>query len=253
MQWLPADLHLHTNFSDGKLSVREVVDLHGKAGFKAIAITDHVAEAHTFFGKIAHRLSYTVSRASFQKYLDEVRREAERADREYGMRVLFGYEISKNSLANDRSAHVLIIGNEKLISADRPVEEILLEARSENALTIAAHPFHTGELEFQSFHLWSRREKLAPLVDAWETSYRKKMVHEVYNSGLPLIASSDFHHPKHFEAWKSLIGVAVDNGTPSQADIFAAVRERRVRFFYDQGHQEILPRRFFFSDAICLD
>lgn len=233
MAWLAADLHLHTNFSDGKLSVREVVDLHGRAGYKVIAITDHVAEVHTLFGKIAHHLRYTVSRATFQKYLDEVRREGERAERRYGMRVLFGYEISKNSLANDRSAHLLILGHEKLIPAEGEVEDILRTARAAGALTIAAHPFHTGELEFQSFHLWSRRKKLAPLVDAWETSYRKRMIPDVYTSGLPLIASSDFHHPGHFEGWKSLLDLPAEPGAPTVAAVAAAVRERRVRFFYD--------------------
>ena len=36
-----ANLHLHTVFSDGELAPAEVVDAHARAGFAAIALTDH--------------------------------------------------------------------------------------------------------------------------------------------------------------------------------------------------------------------
>lgn len=36
-----ANLHLHTNFSDGELTPQEVVQAHARAGFAAIAISDH--------------------------------------------------------------------------------------------------------------------------------------------------------------------------------------------------------------------
>ncbi len=38
---MPADLHVHTNCSDGTQSPEEVVGLAAKAGLKSIAITDH--------------------------------------------------------------------------------------------------------------------------------------------------------------------------------------------------------------------
>jgi len=36
-----ADLHIHTSFSDGKLSPQEIIDLSKEAGFSTIGITDH--------------------------------------------------------------------------------------------------------------------------------------------------------------------------------------------------------------------
>ncbi|NJM10303.1 MAG: PHP domain-containing protein, partial [Bdellovibrionaceae bacterium] len=36
-----ADLHVHSNFSDGHLSISELVDFYGQRGFGAIAVTDH--------------------------------------------------------------------------------------------------------------------------------------------------------------------------------------------------------------------
>ena len=52
-----ADFHVHSTFSDGKLSIPEVVDLFGSRGFGAIAITDHLCEERTLIGKAAHPVS----------------------------------------------------------------------------------------------------------------------------------------------------------------------------------------------------
>ena len=41
--FLLCDFHVHTTWSDGRLSLREVVDLYGQTGrFDVIAITDHI-------------------------------------------------------------------------------------------------------------------------------------------------------------------------------------------------------------------
>ena len=41
--FLLCDFHVHTHWSDGQLSVAEVVDLYGRTGkFDVIAITDHI-------------------------------------------------------------------------------------------------------------------------------------------------------------------------------------------------------------------
>ncbi len=40
-QWLKADLHAHTKFSDGSSSVAEVVDKAASFGCQVVAITDH--------------------------------------------------------------------------------------------------------------------------------------------------------------------------------------------------------------------
>ena len=39
---MPSDLHVHTTFSDGRLSPEEIVAAAKKAGLTYIAISDHV-------------------------------------------------------------------------------------------------------------------------------------------------------------------------------------------------------------------
>ena len=53
---LLADFHVHSTWSDGRLSIPEVVDLFGRTGHDVIAITDHVVNADSLLGKIAHTL-----------------------------------------------------------------------------------------------------------------------------------------------------------------------------------------------------
>ena len=48
---LLADFHIHTTWSDGTLSIPEVVDLFGRAGHDVIAITDHVVNDDTLIGR----------------------------------------------------------------------------------------------------------------------------------------------------------------------------------------------------------
>ena len=136
---LLTDLHLHSNFSDGKLSISELVDLYGRNGFHAIAIADHLCETKGLVGRVSHHLRFSLSPATFPAYIAEIRRQAERAWREYRMLVIPGYEITKNSFVNSRSAHLVILGIEEYISPDLDVPDILREARAKGALTIAAH------------------------------------------------------------------------------------------------------------------
>lgn len=225
---IKADLHIHSNFSDGKLSVREIVDLYGKKGFGAIAITDHLCERNNIVGRVTHGLNYSLSAETFNHYMETLKAEGERAQREYGMLLIPGYEITKNSFVNSRSAHILVLGTTEYICPHLDVDHILEKAKELHTLTIAAHPFHTGDFEFQTFHLWSRRTELKNLIDVWEVNYRKNICSEVLNSGLPLIANSDFHHPGHFSSWKSKI-----QSDRSLEGVFAAIRAQKIDFFLD--------------------
>ncbi|MES2963150.1 MAG: PHP domain-containing protein [Bdellovibrionota bacterium] len=224
-----ADLHVHSNFSDGRLTIPEVVDFYGKRGFGAIAITDHICERTSFLGFAASHLRYTLNPATFPLYIEILRSEKVRAWEQYRMVVIPGFELSKNSLSNHRSAHVLGIGISDYVSAEGDVADLLKSIRSQGGLTIGAHPVSTRKFEKQTYHLWSRRNELAPLVDAWEVASGTILFPEVMNSGLPMIASSDFHHEKQINAWKSVF-----HCERSEEAILDAVRTQHIGFHFYQ-------------------
>jgi predicted metal-dependent phosphoesterase TrpH len=200
-----ADFHLHSTFSDGKLSIPELVDLFGQRGFGAIAITDHLCESRTVIGKGAAWLGRSLTPAVFPLYREILKSEAERAYRKYKMVVIPGFELTQNSISNHRSAHVLALGVDEFIEANGDVSELAQRIRSKGGLAIAAHPVSTRKVEKQTYHLWDRRRELAPLFDAWEVASGPYLFSEVSASRLPKIASSDMHVPQQMTSWKTVL------------------------------------------------
>ena len=47
MQWLLADLPIHSTFSDGTVRIEEIIKTYGEAGFDVIAITDHLFDTQS--------------------------------------------------------------------------------------------------------------------------------------------------------------------------------------------------------------
>ena len=144
---LLCDFHIHTTYSDGSVALRKTVDLFGgQAGFDVMSVTDHIVNGDNTFGKLAHRFKFTIKEDNFAAYLSDVRREAERAMDKYGLLVIPGVEITKNSLSADRSAHILLIDVKEFISASWSYEKVFLEAKRQDALIIACHPHRTSEI-----------------------------------------------------------------------------------------------------------
>lgn len=230
---LLCDFHIHSNFSDGKHSIPEIVDFYGMRGFSCIAITDHLCETESFLGFGARILEKTLTPETFPLYLETIRAECERAERVYQMKVIPGVEITKNYLTNRRSSHFIGLGITKIPNANSPTECILRDLKREGALTIAAHPVSTNKLEIQTRHLWDQREALKDLFDAWEVGCGINYFHEVAQSGLPLIANTDLHRFSQITGWKSKIQSELH-----QDAIFEAIRNRRVEPYYYVEEQE---------------
>ena len=106
------------------------------------------------------------------------------------MVLISGVEITKNSLSNHRSAHMLGLGISEWVNPDQSIEETLIQIRNQDALTIAAHPISNRKIEKQTLHLWDERERYAPLFDAWEVGSGVNFFSEVASSGLPMIANN---------------------------------------------------------------
>jgi len=214
---LLCDFHIHTTYSDGSVELRRTIDLFGQAGFDVIAITDHVVNGDNPFGKLAHRFKYSVTASNYSQYISHIKEEAERAQDKYNMLVIPGVEITKNHLTTDNSAHLLIIDIQDFIPACMSYEEIFLEAKKQNALTIACHPHYmSAKSDRDTLFLWNNRDKYARYIDAWEIANRDDVFNVISLKKYPYIANSDFHKPRHLYSWKTLLNCIKDTDSVKQ-------------------------------------
>lgn len=211
--FLLCDFHVHTRWSDGDLTVAEVVDLYGQTGkFDVIAITDHILMKRDLLAAAARvaslgRRAYGVRERDFDDYLADIRAEARRAWKQYGMLVIPGAEITQNRIRGKKNSHIIALDIKQYISADQKAEEILREIRRQGAVSIACHPHHrtTRRIEVSTCYLWDHRDELAALVDVWEAANRDDLFSVTSLKHFPYVANSDFHKPKHLYSWKTLV------------------------------------------------
>ena len=230
---LLSDFHIHSTFSDGRLTIPQIVDFYGQQNFDVIAITDHICDEGSFLGKAAHFLDKSLSQETFPHYIETIEQEAERARVQYNMLVLPGAEYTKNSLFNSRSAHILGIGTRKFIDPKLPAENLCEEIRKQGGISVAAHPVWTRRWEPQTFLLWDRRWELNHLFDAWEVASGAELFDEVAQSGLPMLANSDLHHPRQIRSWKTLLETK-----KNELDVLQGVKSQSLKFhFFEESRQ----------------
>ncbi|MPY86380.1 MAG: phosphotransferase [Luteitalea sp.] len=211
--FLLCDFHIHTRWSDGQLTLRDVCDLYGQTGhFDVIAITDHILMERDLLAQAGRLLTlggrhFSLTAAAFPEYLAEIEAEAARAMERYGLLVLPGAEITQNHLRSKKNSHIIALGVREYISADQSADAILREIRRQEAVSIACHPHHRTRmrLEISTCYLWEHRKELAELVDVWEAANRDDLFSVTSLKHYPYIANSDFHKPRHLYSWKTLL------------------------------------------------
>ena len=170
--FLLCDFHVHTTWSDGRLSVRDVVDLYGQTGrFDVIAITDHILMKRDL-GRPSRQASVgstkrSVTAQQFDGYLDDIATEAKRAKQRYGLLVIPGAEITQKHSWSRKTTHIVVLNIQEHISADQPAEGILREIERQGAISIACHPQHrtTRRIEINTCYQWNHRRRLFGLID----------------------------------------------------------------------------------------
>jgi hypothetical protein len=202
---LLADMHIHTTWSDGRLSIAEVVDLFGRSGHDVIAITDHVVNSDNAIGRITHRFGLTLTKENFDSYRAEIDCQAERAWNEYRMIVIAGAELTQNRFRRSSSAHVLALDIDDYVSAEGSVEEMLVRANDAGAVVVACHPHAQSDWFANTFYLWNRRSEVAKAIHLWELACRWDLFPPVARHRMPYIGNSDFHDRPHLYAWKTLL------------------------------------------------
>ena len=221
------DFHVHSTFSDGQMTISELVDFYGKRKFGVLAITDHLCESLTFLGQAARFLNKSLNKKTFPKYLEEIDKQRKRAFKKYGMTLISGVEITKNSFSHRDSAHILCLNIDKFIDPDQSIEEVCIDSRKNGGINIAAHPVSTGKIEHQTYHLWNHREKLKSYFDAWEVASGPILFTEVLKSNLPKIANSDLHVPNQVNSWKTIVYSDTDC-----ENVLDSVRKQNLDFYF---------------------
>jgi UDP-N-acetylglucosamine:LPS N-acetylglucosamine transferase/histidinol phosphatase-like PHP family hydrolase len=206
LRMLLCDFHTHTNYSDGKLTVPELIDFYGRRGFDCLCITDHLADPRRLIGKLSKLVNLTVGPDQLDEYFDVIDRERRRAWRKYQMLVMAGIEFNKDGLTRKSSAHLLGIDLKAPINPALDLPETIAEIHAQGALAVASHP-HIMKSEWgkNTLFLWENQDMFAPLIDAWEIANRNNIFTPVGLKRLAFLANSDFHKPKHIYSWKTLL------------------------------------------------
>ena len=182
---LLCELHAHTRWSDGELTVAELVDLYGRSGFDVLCVTDHVVRTDDPWREEGLRFG-SIEEATFPLYLTEVEREAERAWRTYGMLVVPGLELTFNDAEPVLAAHAVAIGLREFVSVDDGIADAMRSAALAGAAIVAAHP-NGDEPAPQRGRLtkrFSRDSGLRGLAHRFELFNRSQLFRWVADSGL---------------------------------------------------------------------
>ena len=202
---LLCELHAHTRWSDGALTLPELVDLYGTNGFDVLTVTDHVVRS-------GDGPPFGVHAGNRADYFAEIAAQAERARRDYDLLVLPGLELTYDDGDPFESAHAVAVGLREFVDLEGGLEEALARARAAGAALVAAHPYlplSGGTIPARPTQRFSRDwRELSPLVDRWELFNRREVFAWVAEHGLPAVASGDFHEPAHLFGWKTLLPCA---------------------------------------------
>jgi len=203
---LLCDFHIHSNYSDGTLTVPEIVDFYGQRGFDCICITDHLGDPRRLIGKLSKLLRLTLGPEQLAEYFDVIERERRRAWRKYSMLLMAGIEFNKDGFTRKTSAHLLGVDLKCPINPAMDLPETIAEIHAHGGLAVASHP-HVMKSEWgkNTLFLWENQDIYAPLIDAWEIANRNNIFTPIGLKRLSFLANSDFHKPKHIYSWKTLL------------------------------------------------
>lgn len=191
--YIKADLHIHTSWSDGKLSIREVIDLYSVCGFDCIVITDHSHDTCV----------PSVLSGCFDAYLADIRENQEYAAQR-GMLLIPGIEVSADRF------HVGVLDVKQYISHNQSIQDVVDQAHQQGALVIANHPGPVMGKYPQQQHYEDFYEDLAntlSMVDAVEIANGNQLFPEAARIGRPYVGNTDFHVPDNLRSWKNLLEV----------------------------------------------
>ena len=227
---LLCELHAHTTWSDGALTVTELVDLYGGAGFDVLCVTDHTlrhGSAHGSVGPDVHAA-----------YLAEIAAETARARRVHDLLLIPGLELTYDDPDPRLAAHAVAVGLHVHVPLDGGLDAALDRAREHGAALIAAHPYSPEDAASSSrgTAAFAARPELAAAVDRYELVNRHETFGWVAHARLPAVATGDFHRPEHLATWKTLLPCA-----KSEAAVVAHLRSPAPAYIAHVGATVSVP------------
>jgi hypothetical protein len=237
---LLAELHAHTTWSDGALSLRELVDLYGSRGFDVLCVTDHVVRRDDPWLDPGEWERRGVREGNWAAYLAEIEHEAAGALDRFGLLLLPGLELTWNDLEPGRAAHALAVGLREFVAVDGGIDGALDTAAQAGAAIVAAHPFddEPSRNPARRTQRFARdRAGLGRLVHRYELFNRTQLFGWVARSGLPAVATGDFHVRGHLPGWKTLLPCA-----PTEEAVVAYLRSPRPAYIVrldDDAHEAL--------------
>jgi 3',5'-nucleoside bisphosphate phosphatase len=211
MSSLLCELHAHTTWSDGELSLSELVDLYGSAGFDVLCVTDHVLRADD--GWPALHGHTCVDEDTVPAYLNAIAQERSRALSRYGLPLLPGLELTYNDRDPDRACHAVAVGLERFVAMDDGPAAAMERARDEGAAVVVAHPCVLGQQSArrsQTRYFARHWRELSGLFHRVELFNGSQLFGWVAEHGLHAVACGDLHRAEQFPAWTTLVSCEHD-------------------------------------------
>jgi hypothetical protein len=232
---LLCELHAHTTWSDGELSLAELVDLYGSAGFDVLCVTDHVLRRDDPW-PVRHGRP-CVDEETVTPYLEAIAHERDRARSTYGLLLVPGLELTYNDPDPDRACHAVAVGLERLVSMDEGPAAAMEEARDAGAAVVVAHPYELGHRSApraQTRYFARHWRELVGLFDRVELFNGSQLFGWVADHGLRPVAAGDLHRPEQFPGWTTLVPCEQDaealvDYLRSPRPVFLARLERDAR------------------------
>jgi hypothetical protein len=223
---LLCELHAHTTWSDGELTLPELVDLYGTFEFDVLCATDHLLPQGGECAGLATEI--------LPAYFEEIEREARRALVQYGLLLLPSLELTQNDADPDRAGHALALGLREPVTLANGLVDAMAAARAAGAAIVAAHPNglepHPESRGTRLF--WRRWRELDGLVDRFELFNRTQIFGWVADENLPAIATGDFHRLENLAGWKTFLPCAKDEET-----VIAYLRSSRRAYMMPWGRE----------------
>ena len=208
MNPLLCELHAHTSWSDGDLSMRQLVDLYGRHGFDVLCITDHVHPPGDPWGHLG------VAADRLPTYFAELEREAVRARALYGLLLIPGLELTDNAPDPDLAAHAVVIGLRTGVPLVSGIGPGMAAARAGGAAVIAAHPSGPESVDRRGTRrFWRELDEFRGLVDRWELINGHTAFPWIAEARLPAVANGDFHRHEQLATWKTMLPCPKDEET----------------------------------------